>query len=111
MVTARAARTEARAIIAEATVMEARAIIVVAITITMDSITGRATRTMVQIMGAIQMIIMVLAAAEQGISVVTSGAQTRFVNVWEEICAVAFKITGSCMGRDYDGTCSNTYST
>lgn len=77
----------------------------------MASITGRVTRTMVQTMGAIPMIIMVLAGVAQEISVVTSGAQIRFVNVWEGICAVAFKVKRSRIWRNYDGSCSNTYST
>ncbi len=77
----------------------------------MGSITGRVTRIMVQIMGVILMGIMVLEGVGQETSVVTYGVQIRFANVWEGICAVAFKVKRSCIWRHYDGTCSNTYNT
>lgn len=76
----------------------------------MDSITGKVTRTMVQITDVILMGIMVLEDVEQEISVVIYGVQIRFANVWEGICAVAFKVKRSRTWRHYDGTCSNTYN-
>lgn len=76
--------------------------------ILMGSITGRVTRIMARGMDAILMVTMVQADAAQGIYAVTSGVQIRFANVWEEICAVAYKNKGNSMGRPAYGTCSNT---
>lgn len=85
-----------------------RAVIIMAILI-MGSITGRVTRIMARDMGVILMVTMVQADAALEIYVVTSGVQIRFVNVWEGICAVAFKNEGGCMGRHAYGACSDTY--
>ena len=75
----------------------------------MGSITGRVTRITARDMDVTLMVTMVQADAAQEIYAVTSGVQIRFVNVWEEICAVAFKNKGNCMGRYAYGACSNTY--
>lgn len=75
----------------------------------MGSITGRVTRIMARDMDVTLMVTMVQGDAAQEIYAVTSGVQIRFANVWEEICAVAFKNKGSCMGWHAYGTCSNTY--
>lgn len=78
-------------------------------TITMDNTIDRAIKTMVQAMDATRITMALI--VEQAISVVTFGVQIRYVNVWEGICAVAFKIRRNSMGRDYDGACHNPYST
>jgi len=75
--------------------------------IIMDSITGRVTRIMDRVMAVILTGIMALAGAVQGMYVVTCGVQIHSVNVWEVICAVAFKDKGSSMGRHTYGTCGN----
>lgn len=90
-----------------AAVMPRAAILMVIII--MDSITGRVTRIMARDMDATLIVTMVQAGAAQEIYAVTSGVQIRFANVWEEICAVAFKNKGNCMGWHAYGTCSNTY--
>lgn len=89
-----------------AAVMPRAAILMVIII--MDSITGRVTRIMARDMDATLMVTMVQAGAAQEIYAVTSGVQIRFANVWEEICAVAYKNKGNSMGRPAYGTCSNT---
>ena len=83
-----------------------RAVIIIVV-ITMDSITGRVTRIMDRVMAVILTGIMALAGAVQGMYVVTCGVQIHSVNVWEVICAVAFKDKGSSMGRHTYGTCGN----
>lgn len=83
-----------------------RAAIITAV-ITMDNITGRVTRTMARVTGVIRMDTMVLADAAQGMFAVTCGVRIHSANVWEGICAVAFKDKGSSMGRHTYGTCGN----
>lgn len=81
---------------------------VVVTTITMDNTIDRVIKTMVQAMDAIPITMALIAA--QAIFVVTFGVQIRSVNVWEGICAVAFKIRRNSMGWNYDGTCRHSYS-
>lgn len=110
MVTARDT-TEVMEVASKVTVMAVITVEAASRDTIMGSITGRVTRIMVQIMGVILMGIMVLEGVGQETSVVTYGVQIRFANVWEGICAVAFKVKRSCIWRHYDGTCSNTYNT
>ena len=109
--TARDTRAAAdRAAIIMAVITAAGRAAIITAVITMDNITGRVTRTMARVTGVIRMDIMVLADAAQGMFAVTCGVRIHSVNVWEGICAVAFKIRRNSMGWDYDGTCRHSYS-
>ena len=46
---------------------------------------------------------------EPVIAVVIYGLPIHFVNVWEETCAVAFKIRRGCMEWYYDVSSSTSY--
>ena len=77
---------------------EARAISRVVRTL-ITSITDRTIRIMVRVMAEIRI---VEATVVQVTVAVTSGLQIHYVNVWEEICAVVFKVRRSRMGWNHD---------
>ena len=65
-------------------------------------ITDRDMNSMVQDTEEVRMEI-IWTIAQQVIYAVIFGVQIHFVNVWEEICAVAFKVKTGCMVWSYYG--------
>ena len=70
--------------------------------VTIRIITDRDMNSTVQDTEEVRMEI-IWTIAQQVIYAVIFGVQIHFVNVWEEICAVAFKVKTGCMVWSYYG--------